>query len=82
MAANTPTPIALVVVPVTAVKPQALLMGGLVQYAEAACTVTAIGTIGGVGVTLNGAGSCGSVGFEDPAATQSHQVAFLTQALH
>ncbi len=82
IAAETPTPILLVVTPVTAVKPQALLMGGLVEYAEAACTVTAVGTIGGVGVALNGVGYCESVTFEDPAATQSHQVAFLQQALH
>lgn len=82
MAAETPVPLALLVVPVANVKPQALLMGGLVEYAEAAVEVTAVGTIGGAPVSLSGVGYCESVGFEDPALTQARQVAFLQQAMH
>lgn len=75
--AATPVPISLQVTPVANVKPQALWMGGLTEYAEAAATVTATGTIGGQAVSLTGVGYCESVGFEDPAAANARRISFL-----
>jgi len=75
--ATSPIPINLQVSPVTNLKPQALWMGGLTEYAEAAGPVTAIGTIGGQQVSLSGVGYCESVGFEDPTAADARRIAFL-----
>lgn len=69
--------IQLSVTPVAAVKPQALWMGGQVEYAEAAVSVTAVGTIAGTPVSLSGVGYCESVGFEDPALANARALAIL-----
>jgi predicted secreted hydrolase len=75
--ATTPVPISLQVSPVVNLKPQALWMGGMTEYAEAAGTVTAIGTIGGQPVSLTGVAYCESVGFEDPTAANARRISFL-----
>ena len=71
------TGILLNVVPRTTVEPQALWMGQLAEYSEASATATATGTVGGAPVTMQGVGYCEGVGFEDPAAEDARQTAFL-----
>lgn len=78
--ANSP-PLRLRVTPVAAIVPQALWMGGLVEYAEAATAVTASGTINGKPVTLSGVGYCESVGFEDNTLLAARQRAYLQSTL-
>ncbi|WP_158807104.1 lipocalin-like domain-containing protein [Beijerinckia sp. L45] len=74
-------PLLLVVKPRTVLKNQAMWMGGLTEYSEAAATVTAIGQINGKGVEMAGIGYCEGVGFEDPAEHEARVVAFLTSLL-
>ncbi len=74
-------PIALVVQPVCTVKPQALWMNGIVEYAEANCTVTAQGALNGKSVTMKGVGYCEGVGFEDPKFRVQRDVTFLQSTL-
>lgn len=75
-------PVALHVTPVTDLAQQAMWMGAQVEYAEAASTVTATGTINGTDVgTLSGVGYCESVGFEDIALLQARQITYLQNTL-
>jgi predicted secreted hydrolase len=60
-------PVMLVVKPKTLVADQAMWMGGLTEYSEAAATVTAIGMVNGEPVKMSGVGYCEGVGFENPA---------------
>lgn len=73
--------IALAVRPKTVVNEQALWMGGLTEYSEAASTVGAIGTINGIPVEMEGVGYCEGVGFEDPAETHTRAKIWLRAAL-
>jgi predicted secreted hydrolase len=75
-------PVSLHVVPVTDVAQQAMWMGAQVEYAEAASTVTATGSINGVDVgTLTGVGYCESVGFEDTTLLAARQIQYLNDTL-
>lgn len=70
-------PALLVVVPKTVLADQAMWMGGLTEYSEAAVTVTAIGVAGGKPVKMTGVGYCEGVGFEDPANRNQRDLAWL-----
>jgi len=75
-------PVSLHVVPVTDIAQQAMWMGAQVEYAEAASTVTATGTINGTDVgTRSGVAYCESVGFEYITLLQARQVAYLKDTL-
>ena len=65
--------------PVAPIQPQTLYFASLVEYSEANCTVTAVGTVGGNPVALSGVGFCEGVGFEDPAEYSARAEAFLTK---
>jgi predicted secreted hydrolase len=78
---KTLAPIALVIEPTVTIKPQALWMNGITEYAEANCTVVAQGSLNGKGVSMNGVGYCESVGFENPKFRFDRQMAFLKGSL-
>ena len=54
-----------------------MYFASLVEYSEANCTVTAIGTVNGVSVSLSGVGYCEGVGFENPDEYYTRAEAFI-----
>jgi predicted secreted hydrolase len=69
------------VIPTTVCDQQALWEGGLIEYAEAAVTVTATGLIEGKLVTMEGVGYCESIGVEDPAEVVTRAKTWLHSSL-
>ena len=70
-------PVLLAVMPKTVLADQAMWMGGLTEYSEAAATVTAIGVANGKPVRMTGVGYCEGVGFENPAQRNQRDLAWL-----
>jgi predicted secreted hydrolase len=70
-------PVLLGVTPKTVLADQAMWMGGLTEYSEAAATVTAIGVAHGKPVKMSGVGYCEGVGFENPAERNQRDLAWL-----
>ena len=70
-------PVLLVVTPKTVLADQAMWMGGLTEYSEAAVTVTAIGVANKLPVRLTGVGYCEGVGFENPGEHAERDLAWL-----
>lgn len=52
-------------------------MGGLNEYAEAAATVTATGTVGTTAINVNGVGYCETVGAQSPTDANNNRTAYL-----
>jgi predicted secreted hydrolase len=73
--------VALAVSPRTVLNEQAMWMGGLTEYSEAASTVGAIGIVDGNPVAMEGVGYCEGVGFEDPDETHARAKTWLRDAL-
>lgn len=71
------TPIDLNLTIATSTKPQALWMGGLNEYAEAAASVTAVGTIGRTPVNATGVGYCETVGAQSPTEANTARMTYL-----
>jgi predicted secreted hydrolase len=65
----------------TVCEQQALWQGGLTEYAEAASTVKATGSIDGKAVVLEGVGYCESVGLEDPVEVDTRRKMWLLSSL-
>ncbi|MBO9709037.1 MAG: hypothetical protein J7521_12575 [Caulobacter sp.] len=74
-------PVLLVVTPKTVLADQAMWMGGLTEYSEAAVTVTAIGLANKTPVRMSGVGYCEGVGFENPAQRNARDLAWLKGVL-
>jgi hypothetical protein len=74
-------PLFLVVKPKTVFANQALWMGGLVEYSEAAVTVTATGVVDWKPVSMSGVGYCEGVGFEHPAEHDTRARTWLRAVL-
>lgn len=70
-----------VITATTDLEQQSLWMGGLAEYAEAASTVIAVGSDGGLPVQMKGVGYCESVGFEDPHEVVTRGKTWLKSAL-
>jgi predicted secreted hydrolase len=70
-------PVLLMVTPKTVLPDQAMWMGGLTEYSEAAVTVTAIGAVNNLAVRMTGVGYCEGVGFENPAEHTERDLAWL-----
>ena len=60
---------------------QSLWQGGLVEYAEAACSVVATGHVDGKEVTMEGVGYCESVGLEDYVEVETRRKMWLRSSL-
>jgi predicted secreted hydrolase len=73
--------IELEVVATTVLEQQALWQGGLNEYAEAAITAKAFGSVNGKSVSMEGVGYCEGVGFEDPVEGDTRRKTWLRSAL-
>jgi predicted secreted hydrolase len=65
----------------TVCEQQSLWQGGLSEYAEAAATVKATGSIDGKAVIMEGVGYCESVGLEDPVEVETRRKIWLRSSL-